>query len=146
MPLPSPINSIASAFDLRSPTFYTHLHKTGKAIHMVLVDQHIDSRWESHLRAPVKYPECELIVDATARKRGRPASSFEEAKRFFSGKHWVYCLKSQVVMNQMGMAIHIPAGIPGSLHDLALFRDTQDQPTKLVMSKPGEPTKILADK
>jgi hypothetical protein len=37
-------------------------------------------------------------------------------------------------------------GIPGSVHDLALFKDTQDQPTKLVTSKPGEPTKILADK
>jgi hypothetical protein len=43
------------------------------------------------------------------------------------------------------MAMHITAGIPGSVHDFALFRDIQDQLTKLVTSKPGEPTKILAD-
>jgi hypothetical protein len=44
------------------------------------------------------------------------------------------------------MAMHITARILGSVYDLALFRDTQDQLTKLVTSKPGEPTKILADK
>jgi hypothetical protein len=42
--------------------------------------------------------------------------------------------------------MHITAGILGSVYDLPLFRDTQDQLTKLVTSKPGEPSKILADK
>jgi hypothetical protein len=49
-------------------------------------------------------------------------------------------------MNRKGMAMPITAGIPGLVHDPALFRDTQDQLAKLVRSKPGEPTKILADK
>jgi hypothetical protein len=43
------------------------------------------------------------------------------------------------------MVIHITAGIPGSVQDLALFRDTQDQLTKSMTSKPGESTKPLAD-
>jgi hypothetical protein len=115
-------------------------------IHKVLVDRYIKLQWESPLCALVKYPECGLIVDATVQRRGRPAGSFEEVKRFFSGKHWICRLKSQAVRNRRGMAMYITAGIPGSVHDLALFRDTQDQLTKLVTSKPGEPTNIPADK
>jgi hypothetical protein len=42
--------------------------------------------------------------------------------------------------------MHITTGIPGSVHNLALFRDTQDQPAMLVTSKPGKLAKILADK
>jgi hypothetical protein len=42
--------------------------------------------------------------------------------------------------------LYITTGIPGSVHHLGLSRDTQDQLTKLATSKPGEPTKILADK
>jgi hypothetical protein len=80
------IGSIASAFHLRLPTLYTHLDKTGKAIHKVFVDRYIKSQLESPLRAPVKYPECGIIVDAMMQKRGWPAGAFEEAKWFFSGK------------------------------------------------------------
>jgi hypothetical protein len=64
----SPIDSIASAFGLRPPTLYTHLHRTGKAIYKVLVNRSIKSQWESPLRAPVKYPECGLVVDAMVQK------------------------------------------------------------------------------
>jgi hypothetical protein len=76
----SPIDSIANEFDLRSPTLNTHLHNTGKAIHKVLVDRYTKSQWESPRRAPVKYPECGLIIDATVQKRGRPPGSFKEVK------------------------------------------------------------------
>jgi hypothetical protein len=95
---------------------------------------------------PVKYPEYAFIVNATVQKRGRPASSFEEAKRFFSGKHWISCFKSQVATNRREMAMHITANIPESVHDLALFKDTHDQRTKLVRPKGHELTKIHADK
>jgi hypothetical protein len=43
------------------------------------------------------------------------------------------------------MVMYITAGTPGSVHDLTLFSDTQNQLTKSVTSKPGEATKILAD-
>jgi hypothetical protein len=43
------------------------------------------------------------------------------------------------------MAMYVMPGIPGSVYDLALFRDIQDQLTKLVTCKPGELTKILAE-
>jgi hypothetical protein len=38
------------------------------------------------------------------------------------------------------------AGVPGSVHDLALFRSTVTELEDLVASKLNEPTKILADK
>jgi hypothetical protein len=38
------------------------------------------------------------------------------------------------------------AGVPGSAHDLALFRSTVTELEELVASKPNEPTTILADK
>jgi hypothetical protein len=38
------------------------------------------------------------------------------------------------------------AGVPASVHDLALFRSTVTELDELVASKPNEPTKILADK
>jgi hypothetical protein len=38
------------------------------------------------------------------------------------------------------------AGVPGSVHDLALFRSIVTELEELVASKPNEPTKILADK
>jgi hypothetical protein len=38
------------------------------------------------------------------------------------------------------------ADVPGSVHDLALFRSTVTELEELVTSKPNEPTKILADK
>jgi hypothetical protein len=142
----SPIDSIASAFSLRSPTVYTHFHKTRKAIHKVFVERYIKSQWESPLRAPVKYSEYGLIANATVQKRGGPASSFEETKRFFSGEHWIYYRKSQVVTNRGEMAMYVTAGIPGSVHDFSLFRDSQNQLTKLVTLKPGEPTKLHGDK
>jgi hypothetical protein len=142
----SPTDSIAGVFGLGSPTLNTHFHKTGKAIQKILVERYIKSQRESPLHAPVKYPECGFIVDATVQKRGRPTGSFEGAKRFFCRKHWIYYLKSQVVTSRWGMRMYITAGIPWSVYDLALFRGTQDQVTKLVTSKLGEPTKILADK
>jgi hypothetical protein len=44
--------------------------------------------------------------------------------------------------------LHAVAGVPGSVHDLALFRSTVTELEvleELVASKPNEPTKILAD-
>jgi hypothetical protein len=87
-----------------------------------------------------------LIVDATVQKRGRPAGEFAEVKLFFSGKHHIYCLKSHVVTNREGIVIHAVAGVPGSVHDMRLFKDHQHHLSALIMLHEGEPTKILADK
>jgi hypothetical protein len=48
-------------------------------------------------------------------------------------------------MNRQGLALRVVAGVPRSIHDLALFRATGIELEELVASKPNEPTKILAD-
>jgi hypothetical protein len=42
--------------------------------------------------------------------------------------------------------LYVVAGVPESVHDLALFRSTITELEELVASKPNESTKILADK
>jgi hypothetical protein len=42
--------------------------------------------------------------------------------------------------------LHVIAGVPGLVHDLAPFKSTATELEELVASKPNEPTKFLADK
>jgi hypothetical protein len=138
---------MATHFDLRSPMLYKHLHKLSFAVHNPLVTKYMTDLREQPLRVTASdYRSYGLVVHATVQKRGRPAASFEEAQRYFSGKHWIYCLKSQVVTNRQGLALHVVAGVPGSVHDLALFGSTVTELDELVASKPNELTKSLADK
>jgi hypothetical protein len=41
--------------------------------------------------------------------------------------------------------LHVVAGVPGSVHDLAIFRSSVTELEELGARKPNEPTKILAD-
>jgi hypothetical protein len=91
----NPVDQIAAHFDLRSPTLYQHLHKLALAVHSPLVTKYITDLQERPLRVTASdYRSYGLVVGATVQKRGRPAASFEEAPRYFSGKHRIYCLKS----------------------------------------------------
>jgi hypothetical protein len=97
----NPIDQIAAHFDLRSPTLYKHHHKLALAVHNPLVTKYMIDLREQLLRVSGSdYRSYGLAVDATVQNRGRPAASFEEAWGYFSGKHWIYCLKSQVVTNR----------------------------------------------
>jgi hypothetical protein len=142
----APIDSIAVAFGLRTATLYKTMRKTAEKIRRPLVLAFITEIAARPLAVGGKFPDCGLIVDATVQKRGKPIGEFEEAKAFFSGKHHIYCLKSQVVINREGLAIHIVAGVAGSIHDLKLFRENQSSLASLIASHPGESTKILVDK
>jgi hypothetical protein len=141
----NPIDEIAVQFQVTNPI--KHLHKVGQLIHQPLVDEFIKSQWNSPIqRSGTNFPACGLVVDATMQKRGQPCASFTEARRFFSGKHWIYCLKSQGISNRWGIAMHFFAGVEGSLHDLEVFRRTLNDLYRLLEGHPNEPTNILADK
>lgn len=142
----SPISQIAIAFELKQATLYNHLQKVANSIRHVLVERLINAQWERQLTSGEKFSQCGLVVDATVQKRGRPVGDFAAAKAYFSGKHWIYCLKSQVVTNRDGIAVCVCAGAPGALHDLTVFRETEADIANMVRQKPGEPTAILADK
>jgi hypothetical protein len=140
------IDSIARAFHLRPATIYKTLKTIAMKIHGQLAERFIATLSRDRWTAVDKFSDCELIVDATVQKRGRLAGEFAEAKLFFSGKHLIYYLKSQVVTNREGIAIHVVAGVPGSVHDMRLFKDYQYHLSAFIMLPEGEPTKILADK
>ena len=90
--------------------------------------------------------ECTLIVDATVQEIPRPLGSFEEAKVWFSGKHGMYCIKTQVTINRAGMAVHIVSGIPGSVHDVIVLKNSLPEIDDYLSQFPNDPHKILADK
>jgi hypothetical protein len=116
----NPIDQIATHFDLRSPMLYKHLNKLALAVHGPLATKFITDLPEQPLRVTGSdYRSYGLVVDVTVQKRVQPVAAFEEARRYFSGKHRIYCPKSQVVTNRHGVALHVVAGVPGSVHDLA---------------------------
>jgi hypothetical protein len=118
-----PIDLIAGAFHVRPTTLYKTLKKIAMEIHGQLAERFIATPSRDRWTAGEKFSDCGLIVNATVQKRGRPSGEFAEAKLFFSGKHHIYCLKTQVVTNREGIAIHVVAGVPGSVHDTRLSKD-----------------------
>ena len=93
------------------------------------------------------FNDCTLIVDATVQEIPRPSGTFDEVKQWYSGKHGMYCLKSQIVINRMGLAVHIVTSVPGSTHDLSILRDSLGAIDEyLSRFKEDVDGKILADK
>lgn len=93
------------------------------------------------------FKDCGYVVDATVQPIEIPKSSYEAKKPYFSGKHGVYCFKSQVIVTFQGIAVHIITGIEGGKHDKTVFDDSiQDFTTKVLSHHEDEPTKILGDK
>ena len=124
-----------------------------------LIDRSINALWEYMYRKLVSlpsidtelptdpnFPEASLIVDATVQQINIPGLTFEERKPWFSGKHLIYCLKSQVTVNMKGIAVHVISGIKGAVHDLEVFRTTLPEIEAILKTHPKMPQKVLADK
>ena len=64
-----------------------------------------------------------FTIDCTVVQTRRPCLPFDDAKTWFSGKHYIYCLKKEVVVNaRTGTVAFIPPACPGSMHDLVVMR------------------------
>ena len=69
-------------------------------------------------------PEPSLVVDCTVCEIHRPKQPFDAAKVFFSGKHFFYALKKEVMVNiRSGTAAVISKAYPGSVHDIIILRE-----------------------
>lgn len=73
------------------------------------------------------FPEARYVMDVTFQPIWTPLGTYEERKRYFSGKHKQYGLKSQCLHDRQGKLIHCVSGIPGSVHDLTIARQTLDE-------------------
>ena len=72
--------------------------------------------------------DAAMVVDCTVCKIRHPKRPFDEAKVFFSGKHFVYALKKEVCVNvRSGTAALISKAYPGSVHDITILRGHADE-------------------
>jgi hypothetical protein len=137
--------TIAQSLRICEDTLYRRIRELIHLVHDPLVNQFITGCANAPFTAGEAFPGCGLIVDATVQYRGRPVGRYEEARKYLSGKHRLFCLKSQVITNRSGCALHIVAGIPGSIHDFHLFKDNLKSVEDLIAGHRGEPCGILAD-
>ena len=83
-----------------------------------------------------------FVIDCTVVQIRRPGVGFDEAKLWFSGKHHIYCVKKEVVVNsRTGTAAFVSTGRPGSVHDVTVMRGDSEAINRLV----GRST-LLGDK
>lgn len=76
---------------------------------------------------PSSEPDCSdmvAIVDATEQRVER-SQDYVTQKAHYSGKKKAHTRKTQVIVNEKGRIRHISKSVPGSKHDLALFRESK---------------------
>ena len=80
------------------------------------------------------FPQCVCAVDASVQEISRPKLNQEE---FYSGKHHFHCLKMQVAVGPIGLAVDISGPFPGSFHDFRIFRELS-LPTQIKINREKE--------
>ncbi|KAH7826392.1 putative DDE superfamily endonuclease [Monocercomonoides exilis] len=85
--------------------------------------------------------EVGIVLDCTVIPTNRPGGRLEFGKKYYSGKHHIYCVKVEVGVNpKVGTASTISSIYSGSTHDFTIFKE--HYPT--FVQKLGG-AKILAD-
>jgi hypothetical protein len=141
----SSIATIAAGFKLKKETLYARIQGVIERVHDNLVGRYITSHADLPFPRQEECPECTLIVDATVQERPKPTGPIQNRRNYLSRKHDTHCLKSQVMINRGGFAVHIVAGVPGATPDLELFREHLSSVEELIDRHPREPCDILAD-
>ena len=140
------IEEMAAVFSIKPSTLQATFTKYIPILATILKRVFIDSVKAEELQYDGNFPDCAYAVDATVQEICRPSLSFSMAKEYFSGKHYIYCLKSQVIVTIKGLAVSIISGIPGARHDKKIFDSSQDELDALFKLHQGKSHKILADK
>lgn len=138
----------AFLFNLKPATYEKYVKTALESLWSVFVKEFITTPAE-HCDLPISphFPEASYVVDATVQKINTPIDQFNDAKLFYSGKHYCYCLKSQVIVDVMGAALDVIAGIPGSQHDMNVFKKNYKSFNERIISNhPNTGSMILADK
>lgn len=138
------LESLKPIFHAEPCTLQSIITKNLHSVRPILEEEFIKKKLYSSLIIPTSsdFPDCYFIVDATVQEINRPYYEFEEAAKYFSGKHFIYCLKTQVIINLKGLAIDIVTSIPGSEHDKSIF----DKNINFFKGKITSNFEILADK
>lgn len=142
------LEGLKTIFHLEPSTMENLLIRNLQAICPKLVNEFITTQAQEYeIVADDDFPSCGYIVDATVQQINQPSLEWEESSKYFSGKHSMYCLKSQVIVTLKGLAVHVATGYKGSIHDKAIFDETIDDfYNSVICFHEGEPDQIMADK
>lgn len=141
-----PIEQMGIAFGIKPATLQFLLHDVLRIVEPIFRNHFINNLKNGVLPQYEAFPNAPLIVDATVHQIGRPSGTFQNSKEFYSPKHSLYCLKTQVIINRKGLALFVQSGIPGSVHDFRLFKNTAAEIVLFIQSKGLNSMEILADK
>ena len=70
------------------------------------------------------FPGARFVLDATLQPIWTPVGTYDERRRYFSGKHKCYGIKTQCLLDRSGLLVYCKSGVPGSVHDLTIARHT----------------------
>lgn len=68
------------------------------------------------------FPEAKYATDVIFQHSNRPCGNVKENRHYFSGKHHLYGLKTEVSVLPNGIAIGCSKVYPGSVADITIFR------------------------
>jgi hypothetical protein len=87
------------------------------------------------------FPEVALVVDCSVFRIQKPLhDGFASAKRFFSGKHGIYCVKHEFAHAPNGQVMFVSKTHPGAVHDFTVFLSMKDQYRSFLQKLPSEAT------
>lgn len=81
-------------------------------IYPLLYSHFVENTEASVPDADDDFPDACYVMDVTFQSIWTPLGTFEERKRFYSGKHKQYGLKSQCIHDRTGKLVHCISGIP----------------------------------
>jgi IS5 family transposase len=71
------------------------------------------------------FPAVRLVIDSKEQRIYRPGGGHARQKPFYSGKKKAHTLKTQVAVAPDGVIAAISPGVPGSVNDVRLLRETR---------------------
>jgi IS5 family transposase len=71
------------------------------------------------------FPAVRLVIDSKEQRIYRPGGGHARQKPFYSGKKKAHTLKTQVAVAPDGVIEAISPGVPGSVNDVRLLRETR---------------------
>ncbi len=110
-------------------------------IKFISMEDQISNNWISP-----EFPDCAGIVDATFQRTTKPFCGNKDSKPMFSGKHWAYGFKTQVIHSMNGICVRYDTSYSGSRHDFDIFKSTIDKFASLYKKPDGSYYKLIADK
>lgn len=70
------------------------------------------------------FPECRFIVDSTIQPIAVVSKSQKVLELYYSGKHKIYGLKTQAIVTNQGIAVHITTEEKGGTYEKAIFDES----------------------